>query len=226
MFAGWPNAGKSSLINALARQNRAVVSDLAGTTRDVLTARMNLPRGSIQLADFAGIESNPLDTIQRSMQQNAAAAIQAADQVILVRDITDNRPAPAIARKVHLLVLTKADLLQNARGEVHPLSGDIPTLTVSVHTSQGMNELRETLDALAFGSDRTGATLALNRRHIAAINTVRESLGRAQLRVIENAPELVAMDLRNALDALGSVVGVITRDDVLGRIFSAFCIGK
>jgi tRNA modification GTPase len=253
--AGRPNAGKSSLINALTNQTRAIVSDVAGTTRDVLTAALDLPRGRVVLADVAGIElhaspfsggpqgrvvdgddastrpfglpvTNAMNLIDRSMQQHTKTAIESADHVVLVRDCTDERPTLELARHAELVVLTKMDLRsKEAPDELRGVRG-VETVLVSSKTGDGMDKLRDALDALAFGTWRTGATLALNRRHIAAIHQAREALSRASLRVTDNAPELVAMDLRDVLDSLGSIVGQITRDDVLGRIFSAFCIGK
>jgi tRNA modification GTPase len=222
VFAGRPNAGKSSLINALTKQPRAIVSDVAGTTRDVLTAILDLPHGRVLLSDVAGLEiSEPRDDVQgqidRSMQQRAQGAIESADHVVLVCDCTDERPALNLSVKPAFIVLTKSDLKVP---DVHA------GLRVSSFTGAGLDQLRDALDQLAFGRNPTGSTLALNRRHLLAINNARDSLTRAGERVIENAPELVAMDLRDVLDSLGSIVGQVTPDDVLGRIFSAFCIGK
>jgi tRNA modification GTPase len=225
VFAGRPNAGKSSLINALTRQSRAIVSNQPGTTRDVLSAPLELPRGRVLLADVAGLDIattgvDPQAQIDQSMQQNARAAIESADHVILIRDSTDERPPIELSRSPELIVLTKSDLKLEAP-DVHP-----GLLLVSSLTGAGLGRLRDELDLIAFGRGQSGATLSLNRRHIQAINSATEALRRAAARVVENAPELVAMDLRDALDALGSVVGEVTPDDVLGKIFSAFCIGK
>jgi len=224
VFAGRPNAGKSSLINALTHQARAIVSDVAGTTRDVLSAPLDLPRGRILLADVAGLDiastgDDPQAQIDRGMQDRAREAIESADHVVLVRDCTDDRPPLEISRAV-LTVFTKADLEKHEAPDVHT------GLRVSSLTGVGLDGLRVALDRIAFGSNQTGATLTLNRRHLLAIENARAALDRAAARVIENAPELVAMDLRDVLDALGGIVGQITPDDVLGRIFSAFCIGK
>jgi tRNA modification GTPase len=275
VFAGRPNAGKSSLINALTKQQRAIVSDVAGTTRDVLSAPLNLPRGRVLVADVAGLDSeperaapisseeggckkgvitdlpkgvinfeeraenqmtkdslqkisdnpfygaagNPQDQINCSMQHHAQHAIEAADHVVLVRDCTDDRPPLEFSRVPSLNVLTKSDLVNDARHEY-------PGLKVSAKTGAGLDTLRDALDQLAFGSNQTGTTLALNRRHLLAIETAREALSRAAAQVIAGFSELVAMDLRDVLDALGSVVGEVTPDDVLGRVFTAFCIGK
>jgi tRNA modification GTPase len=225
VFAGRPNAGKSSLINALARQSRAVVSDLAGTTRDVLSVPLDLPQGRVLLADVAGLDiaiqgDDPQAQIDQSMQHHAQRAIESADHVILIRECTDDRMPLELSIKPALTVLTKSDL--NAKApDVHP-----GLLLVSSVTGAGLDRLRDELDLLAFGRSHTGSTLALNRRHLSAIGAACEALHRALEKAAENAPELVAMDLRDVLDALGSIVGEVTPDDVLGKIFSAFCIGK
>ena len=224
VFAGRPNAGKSSLINALTRQSRAIVSEVAGTTRDVLSAPLDLPRGRVLLADVAGLEiTSRVDDSQghldRSMQEHARVAIESADHVILIRDCTDARPPLELPRKAALTVLTKIDLRVEAP-DVHP------GLRVSSITGEGLDDLIAAMDRLVFGNSQIGTTLALNRRHLLAIDTAREGLKRAAARAIEGSPELVAMDLRDVLDALGSIVGQVTPEDVLGRVFSAFCIGK
>jgi tRNA modification GTPase len=262
VFAGRPNAGKSSLINALTGKQRSIVSNIAGTTRDVLSAPLDLPRGRVLLADVAGIDGagdadahallkstsdadrpgssgylsprlgenlstpvSPMQAIDARMQEQAIHAIESADHLVLVVDGTDARPLLELSRMPSLHAVTKIDL-PNRAADVHPQLSDVATIRLSSKTGIGLERLREALDSLAFGPERTGATLALNRRHLSAIASAREALGRAAQRVNENAPELVAMDLRDVLDALGSIVGEVSRDDVLGRIFSAFCIGK
>jgi tRNA modification GTPase len=230
VLAGRPNAGKSSLLNALAGVGRAIVSPVAGTTRDVLTAAVDLPRGRVQLVDAAGLDpfsgrpegalfdarqsapsGRPLNgEVDDQMQSRAAVAIAAADVLVLVRDATDDRPDVPLSRPPDLRVVNKVDLTGGPG--------------VSAITGHGLGELRLALDAAAFGRGGTGGRLALNRRHLSAVAEARAALARAA----ENAPaaELAAADLRSALDAVGSVVGTVTPDDVLGRIFGAFCIGK
>ena len=218
VLAGRPNAGKSSLINALVGHQRAVVSQVSGTTRDVLVEELNLNRGRVLISDVAGIEpvadgNTPQSQINLQMQQNALRAIESADHVLLVIDSTDSRQPLALTRASSLTVHTKADLRQNEE----PLP-----LVVSAKTGQDLDKLLAALDELAFGKT-SGATLALNRRHLSAIEQTRTALTRA---AAQSAPELIAMDLRDALDLLGSIVGQVTPDDVLGRVFSSFCIGK
>ena len=231
IFAGRPNAGKSSLINALTGQARAVVSPIAGTTRDVLSAPLDLPDGQVWLIDAAGLEASvsgdkavfaSARDIDEQMQARADLAIESADHVIGIVDGTDTQEVLKLGRPYDLLVSTKSDL-------PCPVLGDIrgPTvIRVSSKTGEGLPQLRNSLNQLAFASAGNSAALTLNRRHLQAIEEARQALAGAAARVIENAPELVAMDLRDALDQLGSITGQVTPDDILGRVFSAFCIGK
>jgi tRNA modification GTPase len=218
VLIGRPNAGKSTLINALANQPRAVISPIAGTTRDVLSAALDLPHGRIQLIDIAGLDDQPDDSIQEQAQQHAKRAIESAQYVALVQDVTDNRPAPSLPRPADLTIFTKSDL----KNRPHT-PGEI---LVSAHNGMGLTELRTALDSLAFGTVRTGARLALNSRHVSAVTQARSALSNLLTHESNIPVEVVAMELREALDALGQVLGNISPDDVLGRIFSRFCIGK
>ncbi|MEZ0266934.1 MAG: GTPase, partial [Phycisphaerae bacterium] len=247
VLVGRPNAGKSTLVNALAGQARAVVSDVAGTTRGALSARVRLMRGAVVVVDVAGIaegeegvrgsgdegsggvtgvltsvrhEGAPdgeegLDAIERQMRERALREVAEADLVVLVRAVDDARAPVDLPRAPDLVITSKWDLDGNASGLA---------LTVSALTGAGMDDLRTRLDEMAFGAD-VGGVLALNARHVAAVEAARAALGR----VAESAalgPEVVALGLREALDALGDVLGRMSADDLLGRVFSQFCIGK
>lgn len=226
VLVGRPNAGKSTLLNAFAGHERAVTSPVAGTTRDVLTADVALPRGIVKLTDAAGLgdgepdPATPAD-VARQMRDNALRAAETAEVLVLVRDITDPRPDLApLPRTPDLIVQTKVDLPTSAAGA---------TFAVSARTGANLDALRRELDRLAFGTPAAGTggtALALNARHVQAVSEARDALARATQHVSDEAAELVALELREALDAVGRVVGVVTPDDVLGRIFSTFCIGK
>jgi tRNA modification GTPase len=216
VLAGRPNAGKSTLTNALAGKNRSIVSPQPGTTRDALSAEIALPRGVARLIDIAGIDS-PDGEIARQMQNLAQRAIEQADVLVLVRDSTDPRPDVPLARTPDLRVFTKTDLLETAHIADNSIS-------VSAKTGHGMDPLRNTLDSIAFGSDSAGAALALTSRHLQSLSEAITVLVRA--RGVLDSLELLAAELREALDCLGQILGIVSPDDILGKIFSKFCIGK
>lgn len=228
VLCGRPNAGKSTLLNAICGMDRAIVSPIAGTTRDVISHQADLLRGQVRLVDVAGLDTDPPvpDSdeagIHLAMRHKALNAIEQADVVALVRDVKDTRPPLDLPVLPHLTVLTMLDLLRDPAAP--PARGE-STLCVSAKTGLLLPALISRLDDLAFGHSSTGGGLALNARHQAQIHQAREALGRVvQTRVCSE--ELLALELRDALDALGQITGVICPDEVLGRIFATFCIGK
>jgi tRNA modification GTPase len=226
VLVGRPNSGKSTLLNALAGRARAIVSPVAGTTRDALSAEMVLPRGIVQLIDIAGIEESAAQQsegpeIDRQMQRHALQTIEEADAVVLVEEIAETRPRLRLTRQPAMIIRTKLDLVTGAAPE--PQGGEA---LISAVTGAGMDHLKQQLDAICFGESSSGATLALNVRHVQAIADARAALQRIAQPLKAARSELIALELREALDALGGVLGRVTPDDVLGRIFSGFCIGK
>jgi len=219
VLVGRPNAGKSTLLNALAGRDRAVVSPAPGTTRDALGADVALPRGLLRLVDVAGLEDEPSSNeIGRQMHEHALREIESADLVILVHDASGAAPRFMPPRAADLVVFSKADLV----GAIPVEAGAV---AVSAVTGENLAALRHRLDELAFGSAAACSTLALNSRHVRAIEEARLALSRA-IDGAAGAGELLAVELREALDALGRVLGSVSPDDLLGRIFAAFCIGK
>jgi tRNA modification GTPase len=163
------------------------------------------------------------------MRDAALRAVEQADVVVLVKDVADNRPAIDPGRRVDLVIIAQVDKVNPAAGvaQRHRVGGLlVPCIALSALSGQGIASLLERLDELAFGgSGAVGSQLALNARHVGEIEAARQALGAARDHLDDGA-EIVALDLREALDALGCILGAVTPDDVLGRIFSRFCIGK
>jgi tRNA modification GTPase len=125
-----------------------------------------------------------------------------------------------LERGADLTVLSKVDLVREGR------QAPAETVLVSAQSGEGIGQLKESLGELAFGKRERESSLALNARHLRAIGEAREAIGRARSIAQESGPEMVALELREALNALGMILGQITPDDVLGRVFATFCIGK
>jgi tRNA modification GTPase len=193
----------------------AAGSPQAGTTRDALGATVRLARGLIHVVDVAGVEVDTNSEVERKMHATALRSIETADVVVLVRDVTDDRPSLELMRAPQLIAVSKTDLRPRPSG----------TCCVSAVTGEGMDELRQRLDELCFGpaAMAISAGLALTARHVRSIESAIESLNRA---MNPTGPEIVALELREALDALGSILGQVTPDAVLDHVFATFCIGK
>jgi tRNA modification GTPase len=214
VLAGRANAGKSTLTNALSGQERSIVSPISGTTRDALSVEIVLRRGIARLLDMAGIEPG-IGEIETQMQSMALSAIERADVLVLVRDCTDGQGPLELPRRADICVASKCDLRSAPWGDYLP---------ISAVTGVGISELREKLDQAAFGADSAGASLALSGRHVQLLEEAVAALRRAGVEKV--SIEVAAAEIRSGLDSLGEILGVVTPDDILGRIFSKFCIGK
>ena len=236
VIAGRPNAGKSSLLNALAGREAAIVTEIAGTTRDVLREHIHLDGMPLHVVDTAGLRETQ-DQVERIGVARALEAIAQADRILLVVDATApealdpfalwpeflaQRPDPA---KV-TLIRNKADLSGEPIGLDSCADGHV-TLSLSAKSSAGLELLRDHLKA-CMGYEQTAESgFSARRRHLEALRQASASLehGRAQL-TLAGAGELLAEDLRQAQQSLGEITGAFSSDDLLGRIFSSFCIGK
>jgi len=228
VIVGPPNAGKSSLLNALAGSERAIVTDIAGTTRDLLRETIRLDGVELTLVDTAGLRSDG-DAIEREGMRRARAELERADLAIVVLDARDPDSgraavADAIAAVPQQLWLhNKADLLEAERNDV----GD-HGLLVSARTGAGLDTLHARLRALSLGdgSDAGNGAFTARARHVEALQRAGSAVAAAEDELAFEALELAAEALRQAHDALGEITGRIAPDDLLGHIFSAFCIGK
>ena len=236
VIAGRPNAGKSSLLNALAGREAAIVTDIAGTTRDVLREHIHIDGMPLHVLDTAGLR-NTDDQVERIGVQRALDAIGSADRVLLVVDASSpeasdpmalwpeflaSRPQPD---KV-TLIRNKADLTGEAVVLNQAVDGHV-TLSLSAKAGEGIDLLREHLKQCMGYEQTAESSFSARRRHLDALRLAEQYLqhGHAQL-TQAGAGELLAEDLRLAQQALGEITGAFSSDDLLGRIFSSFCIGK
>lgn len=235
VLAGPPNAGKSTLLNTLTGQIRAVATPIAGTTRDALESRIRLPRGEALLVDTAGLETEAVSsdgTLASAMADAAHRAVATADVLVWVLPADCNRPAPSPPRHPDLLVRTMADRLGPGQSPTavdvyHPGMPQPRELIVSARSGAGLSELRDALDLCCFGRPG-GDGLALTSRHLHHLDAALHELTTLSLSLRNGAAadELAALSLRAALDELGHITGAVSPDDVLGRVFATFCIGK
>ncbi len=234
VIAGRPNAGKSSLLNRLSGHERAIVTDVAGTTRDTLTEHIHLDGMPLHIIDTAGLrETN--DVIEKIGVARAWQAIEKADRVLLVVDSSTAQytdpmqiwPAFTNQLPTHIgltIVHNKIDLRPIA---THHTATTYPVIQISAKTGQGIAQLTEHLKT-CMGYQPTGeGQLMARRRHLDALAKAGQHLQLAWHQLTDyHAGELVAEELRLAADELGKITGKMSADDLLGEIFSSFCIGK
>jgi tRNA modification GTPase len=217
VIAGKPNAGKSSLLNALAGHDAAIVTDVAGTTRDVVTETIDIDGLPVHILDTAGLRDSD-DTVEKIGIARARKAIDEADHVLHVIDATETGPHTDIDRGNTTLVYNKVDLETS-------LDGD--GIRVSALTGFGLSELRDQIKDLAGYSQDSESVFTARRRHLTALTAARDAVERGlQQLKLYNAGELLADELLQAQDSLNEITGEFSADDLLGEIFSGFCIGK
>ena len=226
VICGLPNAGKSSLLNALLQEDRVIVSETAGTTRDTIEERLVVDGVPLRVVDTAGLRSGALDDLEQEGMRRTRDVVGRADLLLVVADGSlgpdEAMPTglPEVERK--LVILNKGDL-----GEA-PGWGD-DCVRISCVEGSGFDALRGRIRELAdLGEADWGEhSVAVNARHRACLERCAEALGRAipLIRQGEEA-EIIALDLREALEHLGEVAGRVDTEDILGSIFSQFCIGK
>ena len=236
-IVGRPNVGKSSLFNALLGESRAIVTEVPGTTRDRVSEAIELAGIRVTLSDTAGLRETD-DAVESIGVARARAALEGSALALWVVDasaplaLDDRRVAGALAGKPVLVALNKSDRPGAlGAGDVEPLLNGAPRRIVSVSaiSGAGLDALRAALaELLGAGADAGGMSAAVgNLRHAEALERTRAALGRAARAAAEGLPgEIVALELREALSALGEVTGRSVSEDLLERIFTKFCVGK
>ena len=231
VLAGPPNAGKSSLLNALAQRDSAIVSPIPGTTRDVLRERIQIDGLPLHVLDTAGLRESE-NAIESEGVRRAHEAMQRADRVLLVIDDCEDEGSAVRALLMQLpgrarvtLVRNKIDRSGRAPGAVASAT-DMPEFAISAQNGNGLEALRKHLkECMGYQAAGEG-TFSARRRHLDAIERARGHLDAALAQLAARRAELAAEELRQAHQALGEITGEFSSDDLLGRIFSSFCIGK
>ncbi len=243
VIAGQPNAGKSSLLNALAQREAAIVTDIAGTTRDILREQILIDGLPIHISDTAGIRDTS-DQVEKMGVERARAEIAKAQQILVVIDATTLTAAPlpeqlqreretlglaSVANTKVTYLLNKTDIAPLLTGEKSLTTNQLPpaTFIVSAKTGHNLEALRNHIKQCAGLQSAGEGQFTARARHLDAINRALQLMTNGQIQLqLHQAGELLAEDLRQAADCLNEITGKFTSDDLLGRIFSSFCIGK
>lgn len=238
---GRPNAGKSTLLNALLNEDRAIVSDIAGTTRDTIEETLNINGILFRLIDTAGIREHSLDTIELQGIERSVEAMNKADVVVYLFDLVESRESKGVSEEVrtqkrifedsginYLLVGNKADATGMERVQDLYKDIDAPILFISAKNKENIHQLKDALYNLVAGGDiKQEGTIVTNARHYGALEEVMKSLRDIKNGMDNNLPgDLISLDIRTCLYYLGEITGGVTTEDKLDYIFSKFCIGK
>ena len=226
---GRPNVGKSSLLNALVEKDRAIVTKAPGTTRDVIEEYLNIKGLPLRIMDTAGIRSvediAEMEGVRRSLK-----AIEDADLVLLVLDRstslhkTDKELIAKSENRNRILVINKSDLAQKIKIKIT----NKDSVKISAKKGTGLSRLKNKIVSAALHGKTANSTEAVtNIRHVHALEQTLASLNSFRTEMNNRiSPEFLSVELREALDAIGEIIGITTPDDILNRIFSSFCIGK
>ncbi|KAA8731330.1 tRNA uridine-5-carboxymethylaminomethyl(34) synthesis GTPase MnmE [Acinetobacter qingfengensis] len=232
VIAGKPNAGKSSLLNALAGVDRAIVTDIAGTTRDVLHEKITLNGLPLTLTDTAGLRDTG-DVVEKEGIRRAYQAIEQADLLLFVYDLSQESQPLAIAQQFFaqymdpkrlIMIANKVDLTDQTI-QVDQFEG-YQRVILSARQEQGITQLIDVITRYAGFQPEEDSFIA-RTRHLDAMQRTQNYLSEARIQLVDyHAGELVAESLRLAQNALGEITGEFSADDLLGKIFGSFCIGK
>ena len=234
VLCGTPNAGKSSLLNALVGENRAIVTEVPGTTRDCIEEYVELEKCTLRLLDTAGIRETD-DKVEQIGVDRAKESMEQADLVLFVADCSrqpcadDHEICGAIIDKPVILVLNKQDVTQGSEEAYRALLPTAPFVAVSAKEKQGLETLASIIcELFQMGEVQDGQqALITNMRHVEAVQRAAAALDEVVRTMETGMPvDMVFVDLQDAISALGEVTGETVQEEVVDRIFSEFCVGK
>ncbi|MBD7909564.1 tRNA uridine-5-carboxymethylaminomethyl(34) synthesis GTPase MnmE [Sporosarcina gallistercoris] len=235
VIIGRPNVGKSSLLNSLVQENKAIVTDIAGTTRDIIEEYVNVKGVPLKLVDTAGIRETE-DLVERIGVERSRQVLKEADLVILLlngsEDLSpeDERLLETIRPMDAIIVVNKTDLPQKIDiGSVQQLAGEKHVITTSILQDEGVEELEETIAGLFFGGDieAEDPTYVSNERHIALLHQAKTSIEDAIQAAEARVPiDMIQIDITRTWELLGEIVGDTVQDSLINQLFSQFCLGK
>ncbi len=227
VIVGKPNAGKSSLLNRLSGEESAIVTELAGTTRDIIREQINIDGLAVELVDTAGLRDNP-DRIEEEGMRRAREALMSADAALWIQDATlpgDAEIGERLPPGVELTIVRNKTDLTNETPGCEP--GNPGVINLSATTGEGVDALRERLRDLAGYENLGEGAFTARQRHLDALKRASDCFATGRRALAEaRAGELLAEELRLAQEALGEITGAVSSDDLLGKIFADFCIGK
>ena len=235
VILGRPNVGKSSLLNSLVHENKAIVTDIAGTTRDIIEEYVNVRGVPLRLVDTAGIRETE-DIVERIGVERSREALKGADLILLVLNYgeelspEDERLFETIQAMDFIVVVNKTDIPQKINlDRVHELAGNRRVVTTSLLKEEGVIELEEAIAALFFeGQIESGdLTYVSNARHIALLHQAQATIEDALAAAKEGVPvDMVQIDVTRTWELLGEIVGDTVQESLINQLFSQFCLGK
>jgi len=224
VIVGKPNAGKSSLLNRLSGEDAAIVTEVAGTTRDILREQIDIDGLAVELVDTAGLRENP-DKIEEEGIRRARNALRSADAVLWIQDATEATAGDldeALPEGIPVTVVhNKIDLCASVPVDTKD------AIAISAKTGEGIEALRQRIRELAGYQNQGEGAFTARKRHLSALDRAAEYFDAGKTALTEaRAGELLAEELRLSYGALGEITGAVSSDELLGKIFSEFCIGK
>ena len=233
---GRPNVGKSSLLNSLLHEDKAIVTNVAGTTRDVIEEYVNVNGVPLKLIDTAGIRDTK-DQVEKIGVERSRKALDAADLILLLIDNSEELTAEdrelleATKDKQRIVILNKTDLPNKVdRSELKKLVGSDRLIETSIVKNEGMNQLGETISKMFFEEgieNNQNSVMVTNARHIGLLHQADDALGDVLKGIAAGMPvDLVQIDMTRCWDLLGEITGDSYQDELLDQLFSQFCLGK